>query len=43
MNAIIEFLKSEIASDLSIALLHTLWQGLIIGAFLFVIRVDTSE
>jgi len=37
MTIIYEFLKSNVASDMSAALLHTLWQGLIITAILFLV------
>ncbi|MCP4453649.1 MAG: M56 family metallopeptidase, partial [Planctomycetes bacterium] len=43
MITCIEFIQSEIASDLALALLHTLWQGFFIALVLLVILKQLSN
>ena len=42
MTPVIEFLKSELATDFSVALLHTLWQGLAITGILYLWTTFTA-
>ena len=42
MTTILEFLRSNIAADLSVALLHTLWQGVIVTSVLFLVLKSIS-
>ena len=41
MMDVLDFLRSDIASDLAISLLHSLWQGIVIAAGLFLLLRNT--